>query len=143
MKLLILFVGAAVILFIAAQALGWKNLGNLPPVVANKIALLKGEPSPPLLRRSIASPDAAFGLGQKPCRDFLAAAQAQQSVDAYLDWLEGFLNARSADNPLPAHLTARDNVRAAFTALCTENPDRTVAAAAMVLAEQFLSQPLR
>lgn len=143
MKLLILFVGVVVLLIVVAQALGWKNFGNLPPVVANKIALIKGEPSPPLLRRSVVSPGAAFGLGKKSCRDFLAAVQGQQPVDSYLDWIEGFLNARSVDNPLPAHLVTRDHVRTAFMALCAENSDRTVAVAAMMLVERFLSQPLR
>jgi hypothetical protein len=143
MKILLLCVFAVVVFFIVAQALGWKNLGNTPPVVAQKIALLQGVASPPLLRRTIMSPNAAYGVGQKPCRDFLAAAQAQQPVESYLDWLDGFLAAHTAENPLPAHLVARDNLRPALAALCAENPERTLAATAMALAEQLASQPLR
>jgi hypothetical protein len=143
MKILLLCVLAIIVFLVVAQAMGWKNFGNAPPVVANKIALLQGVPSPPLQRRTIMAPNAAYGVGQKPCRDFLAAAQAGLPVESYLDWLDGFLAAHTAENPLPAHLVTRDKLLPALTAFCTEQPERTLAATAMALAEELARQPLR
>ncbi|MGB4100830.1 MAG: hypothetical protein WBK91_02850 [Alphaproteobacteria bacterium] len=143
MKILVLFVLAVAVLIIVAQVMGWKNLGNLPPAVATKIAQIKGEPSPPLLRRIPATAETTYGVGQKSCRNFLEAMQGQQPVDAYLDWVEGFLTARAAEYPLSDSLIARPRIQAALQELCVENPDGSIATAAAALAERLTSQTLR
>lgn len=127
MKVLLIFVLVLGITLIAAYLLGWKNMGNQPPVVPQKlIAQMSAEPATEQSEPTTARDPRA----DTTCASVLQAVQNQTALDGELGWLAGFIAARNADVAIAADKLEPALLRTELLAICAEFPAETLAQAA-------------
>jgi hypothetical protein len=125
--LCLLVIGLTLLL---AAALGWRNLGNEPPIVPQKlVALQQGQ------RSSLGAAQAEAETPVTPiatvhCSRVLEALQKQTPIEEELRWLEGYVAARNDDQAIAAAKLERDNLRTVFLAICAEHPEELLTQAA-------------
>lgn len=127
MKVLLIFVLVLGITLVAAYLLGWRNLGNQPPVVPQKlVAQMSVKPAAEQADANAARDPRA----DTSCASVLQAVQNQTALDGELGWLAGFIAARNADGAIVAEKLEPAALRTELLAVCAEFPAETLGQAA-------------
>lgn len=126
MKVLLVFALALGVTLVAAYLLGWRNLGNQPPVVPQKlIAQMSVKPASPNESATTDDP-----IADMTCAGVMQAVQSEPSIARELDWLAGYIAARNDDGIIAADKLAKDRLRTELLAVCAEFPSETLKQAA-------------
>lgn len=129
MKILLIFVLVLGITLIAAYLLGWRNLGNQPPVVPQKlVAQMSVKPTATTEPAEAAVP--RDPRADATCASLMQSVQNQAAIDSELDWLAGYIAARNTDGAVPDASLERNGLRTHLLALCAEFPTETLGQAA-------------
>lgn len=130
MKVLLIFLLALGLTLVLAYAFGWRNLGNQPPVVPQKLEALQQAHRQALATGQAEAAAPTTQIGGYSCNGVLEAVQKRLPIDAELNWLEGYIVARNSGQTIAAVKLERDNLRTVLLAVCAESPADTLTQAA-------------
>lgn len=130
MKIFVLCVAAIALTMLLAAALGWRNLGNEPPVVPQKLVAMQQGHRASLAAGQAEAANPTTQIAAYRCGGVLESLQKQLPINAELRWLEGFVTARNDGQTIAAARLERDNLRTVFLAVCAEHPEELLTQAA-------------
>jgi len=113
-----------------AMAFGWRNLGNEPPIVPQKLVALQQGHRSSLATGQAEAENPNTQIAAYRCSGVLESLQKQLPIEEELRWLEGYVTARNDNQAIAAAKLERDNLRTVFLAVCAEHPEELLTQAA-------------
>lgn len=140
MKIFLLCLLVIGLVLLLAAALGWRNLGNQPPLVPQKLVAMQQGHRASLATGQAEADNPTTSIAAYRCHGVLESLEKKLSIDEELRWLEGFVTARNDGQAIAAAKLERDNMRTVFLAVCAEHPEELLTQAAERVIEK-LRQP--
>lgn len=140
MKIFLLCLLVIGLVLLLAAALGWRNLGNQPPLVPQKLVAMQQGHRAALATGQAEADSPTTSIAAYRCHVVLESLEKKLPIDEELRWLEGFVAARDAGQAIAAARLERDNLRTVFLAVCAEHPEELLTQAAERVIEK-LRQP--
>ncbi len=130
MKVFLLCLLAIGLTLLLAAALGWRNLGNEPPIVPQKLVAMQQGHRASLTTGLADAESPTTQIAAYRCSGVLESLQKRLSIDDELRWLEGYVTARNDIQKIVTAKLERDNLRTVFLAVCAEHPEELLTQAA-------------